>query len=132
MSSASGDTGPVREAREPPAGRGPVTPRVSAAAMLYQPAVWLSPVVIGTVLFGLISLTYLGVIVNPTSHLRGLPVLIVNEDSAVRTQAGPVDLGSEITGKLMSTPAVSDRPAFTSPPSAAHSRRWTVTARTPR
>jgi hypothetical protein len=38
--------------------------------------------VIGTVLFGLISLTYLGVIVNPTSHLRGLPVLIVNEDSA--------------------------------------------------
>jgi uncharacterized phage infection (PIP) family protein YhgE len=82
MSIASGDTGPVREAREPPAGRGPVTPRVSAAAMLYQPAVWLSPVVIGTVLFGLISLTYLGVIVNPTSHLRGLPVVIVNEDSA--------------------------------------------------
>ena len=51
------------------------TPRVTAGAMLRQPAVWLSPVVLGAVLFGLISLVYLGVIVNPTSHLRGLPVL---------------------------------------------------------
>jgi YhgE/Pip-like protein len=113
MSSTSSETGPVREAEEPPAGRGPVASRVTAGTILHQPAVWIMPVVIGAVLFGLISLIYLGVIVNPTSHLRGLPVLIVNEDSAVRTQTGTVDLGREITGQLMRTPAVSDRLAFT-------------------
>ena len=81
--------------------------------MLHRPGVWLSPVVLGALLFGLISLAYLGVIVNPTSHLHGLPVLIVNEDSAVRTQAGPVDLGREIADELPRTPAVSDRLALT-------------------
>ena len=107
------ETRPAQQDQEPPADRGTVAPRVTAAAMLSQPAVWLSPVVIGAVLFALISIIYLGVIVNPTSHLRGLPVVIVNEDTAVRTQAGPVDLGREITGKLLTTPAVSDRLGFT-------------------
>jgi YhgE/Pip-like protein len=107
------ETTPAHQDQEPPAGRGTAAPRVTAGAMLSQPAVWLSPVVIGAALFALISVVYLGVIVNPTSHLRGLPVVIVNEDTAVRTQAGPVDLGREITAKLLSTPAVSDRLAFT-------------------
>jgi YhgE/Pip-like protein len=107
------ETRPDHQDQEPPAGRETVPPRVTAGTMLSQPAVWLSPVVIGAVLFALITVVYLGVIVNPTSHLRGLPVVIVNEDTAVRTQAGPVDLGREITGKLLSTPAVSDRLAFT-------------------
>jgi uncharacterized phage infection (PIP) family protein YhgE len=107
------DTRPAPQDQEPPADRGTVAPRVTAAAMLSQPAVWLSPVVIGAALFALITLIYLGVIVNPTSHLRGLPVLIVNEDTAVRTPAGTVDLGREITGQLTRTPAVADRLAFT-------------------
>lgn len=108
----SSETGPVRQDQKPLPSRAADTPRVTAATMLRQPRVWLSPVVVGAVLFGLISLVYLGVIVNPTSHLRGLPVLIVNEDNAVRTQAGTVDLGREITGQLMRTPAVSDRLAL--------------------
>ena len=127
------ETRPVHQDQEPPAGRGPVPPRVTAGTMLSQPGVWLSPVVIGAVLFALITVVYLGVIVNPTSHLRGLPVVIVNEDTTVRTQAGPADLGREITGKLLSTPAVSERLAFTvTTLSAAPSSRWTATARTPR
>src|SRR5438874_12511991 len=50
-------------------------------------SVWVPPVVLVTVLIVAMTLVYFGSVVNPTGHLHGLPVAVVNH-SVVNYQAG--------------------------------------------
>ncbi len=53
---------------------------VGAKDLLKVRAVWILPLVLGCVAVVLITAFYVGSVVDPLGHLRGLPVAVVNED----------------------------------------------------
>ncbi|MGP0031600.1 MAG: YhgE/Pip domain-containing protein [Acidimicrobiales bacterium] len=84
-------------------------PEMNASRLLRIRAVWISPLVIASVLISLMTLVYVGSVVDPLSHLHGLPVLVVNEDQGARVGSQHVDVGQEVVAALEHTPAVSSR-----------------------
>lgn len=76
-------------------------PDVRAGHILRVKSVWVFPAVVGSVLVALMTLIYFGSIVDPSAHLRGLPVLVVNEDQG--------SVGRQVATALMTTPAVTQR-----------------------
>jgi YhgE/Pip-like protein len=80
-----------------------------AAQLLKIRPVWLSPSIIASVLIFLITLIYIGSVVNPLGHLRGLPVLIVNEDVGATAGGTPVKIGDQVVSGLQGSSAVTDR-----------------------
>ncbi len=82
---------------------------VRAFGLLRARPVWILPVVLISVVIALMTLIYFGSIVDPASHLRGLPVAIVNEDTGADTPTGHVDLGQNVVTGLTGSPAVSSR-----------------------
>ena len=57
----------------------------------------------------LMTLIYFGSVVDPASHLSGLPVLIVNQDRGATVAQGHVDLGAKVVAGLVGSPAVATR-----------------------
>lgn len=88
---------------------------VRAAQLLKSKGVWAVPLAVGSLLVMLMTLFYFGSIVDPTAHLRGLPVVVVDQDAGATTSSGRVDLGEQIVGALTKTPAVTDRLAVRAP-----------------
>ena len=70
---------------------------------------WITPAILAGVLIALISLIYIGSVVNPTAHLKGLPVELVNEDAGVATTAGEVNLGAQVMAGLEKSSGVTSR-----------------------
>jgi YhgE/Pip-like protein len=64
---------------------------------------------VASVLVMLMTLLYFGSIVDPSEHLHGLPVAVVDEDAGAATSSGRVDLGGEVTQALTHTRALTDR-----------------------
>lgn len=87
---------------------GPVSP-VRASDLLKVRAVWIAPLVITSLLIFLLTLIYVGSVVDPASHLHGLPVLLVNEDAGAEVGAQHVNVGNEVAKALETTEAVSSR-----------------------
>src|SRR3954451_24546756 len=71
-------------------------PVVRAANLLRGRPVWLQPMVLASVVIALMTLIYFGSIVNPSGHLHGLPVAIVNQDAGATAPTGKVAAGQEI------------------------------------
>jgi YhgE/Pip-like protein len=88
---------------EPP----PDPSQVRASRLLRRRAVWAAPAIVGSVVVLLMTVFYIGAIVDPTSHLRGLPVTIVNEDAGVKTAGGEVNFGKQVSSGLLASPRVS-------------------------
>jgi len=82
-------------------------PEVRAAQLVKVPALWPTPVLLVSILIFLITLIYLGSLVDPASHLRGLPVLVVNQDAGAGTPSQRVDLGQQVVAPLTHSPQVS-------------------------
>jgi YhgE/Pip-like protein len=82
---------------------------VRASKLLRSRAVWITPLIITSVVIALISLAYMGSVVNPTAHLRHLPVLVVNEDQGADVGSEHVNLGQTVQSSLTTTSAVSSR-----------------------
>ena len=80
-----------------------------ARQLLQIPAMWLVPMVLTTVFIALISVIYIGSVVNPSGHLHGLPVMIVDADQGATVHAKRIDIGASVTNALKGTSAVSDR-----------------------
>ncbi len=95
-------------ARQPP---GPLSP-LRASQLLRNPAIWLPPAVMASVLVFVMTLVYFGSIVDPAGHLHGLPVSIVDEDAGATVGSRHVDFGAEITAGLTHSQAVSSRLAL--------------------
>ena len=87
--------------------------RVRAAQLLRNKRVWIFPILVLSVLVVLMTLLYLGAIVDPVDNMHGLPVAVVNQDTGATTPSGRVDLGDQVVAALTGTPAVSDRLALT-------------------
>ncbi len=88
-------------------------PEVRAQDLLKNRSVWAFPVVVGSLLIMLMTLIYFGSIVDPTEHLHGLPVLLVNEDQGAETSSGHVDLGRQVVAALKGSPEVSSKLSLT-------------------
>jgi YhgE/Pip-like protein len=80
-----------------------------AAGVIRHRSVWAVPLVAGSVLVMLMTLIYFGSIVDPTSHLHGLPVLIVDQDLGANAPSGSLDVGKQVVAGLTRSPAVSSR-----------------------
>jgi len=75
-------------------------------------SVWVPPLVLVAVLIVAMTLVYFGSVVNPTGHLHGLPVAVVNQDAGADIAGRHVSFGAQIASGLIGTPAVSSRLAL--------------------
>ncbi len=84
-------------------------PRIRASTLLRVRNVWLAPITLAAVLMFLMTVFYIGAIVNPGGHLSGLPVALVNEDSGGTVRGGEVDLGAQVASDLLHSHEVTSR-----------------------
>ena len=96
----------------------PTEKRVRASQILRIRKIWLIPLVITAVFVAVMTAIYIGSVINPTGHLHGLPVIVVNEDAGASVQGKKIDIGSEIVGALEGSSAVAHRLKLTNAPLA--------------
>ena len=82
---------------------------VRARNILSSRAVWILPLVIGSALIALITLFYIGSVVNPLGHLHGLPVAVVNQDRGATAGTRRIHVGQMVQTGLSHSNAVSSR-----------------------
>jgi YhgE/Pip-like protein len=68
-----------------------------------------TPLTLASVVVFLMTLIYFGSVVDPASHLSGLPVLIVNQDRGATVTGEPLDIGEKVVAGLIGTSAVTSR-----------------------
>ena len=83
--------------------------QMRASKLLRVRAVWVTPIVLASVVVFLMTLIYFGSVVDPASHLSGLPVLIVNQDRGAQVAGTRADIGEKVVAGLVGTPAVTSR-----------------------
>lgn len=84
-------------------------PEMRASRLLKVCAVWVAPVIVASVLICLMSVIYIGSVVDPQSHLHGLPVLVVNKDAGAAVHGQRTDIGQQVVSALRGSTAVSRR-----------------------
>ncbi|MHA5047075.1 YhgE/Pip domain-containing protein [Streptomyces sp. SD15] len=72
-----------------------------ARALLRRPKLWLVPTVLSGLLALLLSLLYMGGIVNPNRDLHDMPIGIVNEDQGKPPAGQQENLGTQITQSVI-------------------------------
>jgi YhgE/Pip-like protein len=82
---------------------------VRASGLLRARPLWIVPAISAGVAIVLMTVLYLGAIVDPAAHLHGLPALVVNEDRGAQTPRGRIDLGNQLTAGLLGTKAITSR-----------------------
>jgi YhgE/Pip-like protein len=85
------------------------TVTVRAAQPLRVRSVWVTPIAVSAVLVFLMTLFYVGSVVNPAGHLSGLPVVIADQDRGATVASQHVDIGAEVASALTGSPAVASR-----------------------
>ncbi|MEV7723456.1 DUF3533 domain-containing protein [Streptomyces sp. NPDC087917] len=84
-----------------PAAPQAAVPQATAAKLLRRPRLWLVPTILTGLLALLLSLLYMGGIVNPNQELRDLPIALVNDDTG-KPPAGQRDnLGAQVTNAIL-------------------------------
>jgi len=78
-----------------------------AAQLLRVRAVWITPLLITSILIALITVIYVGSVADPVASLRGLPVLMVNGDQGTTVGSQHVNLGQQMVSALDHSPQVS-------------------------
>jgi YhgE/Pip-like protein len=71
-------------------------------------------VLVAAVFAALVAAVYIGSTVNPTGHLHGLPVMIVDQDSGAVVDGQHVNVGASTTNALLRARGVTDRLTLTS------------------
>ena len=79
---------------------------VSARQLLKTRAVWISPLIVTSIVVVLITAFYIGSVVNPAGHLHGLPVAIVNQDRGATIGTQRVDFGQQVQAGLTRSPSI--------------------------
>jgi YhgE/Pip-like protein len=82
---------------------------VRASDLLKARGVWISPLVVGSIVVVLITVFYIGSAVNPLGHLHGLPVAVVDQDRGAAAGTQQLNIGQKVQAGLAQTPAVADR-----------------------
>jgi YhgE/Pip-like protein len=80
-----------------------------ASQLFKAPQIWLAPAIIVIALVFVMTLFYLGSVVNPSAHIHDLPVSLVDEDAGATVGGTQVNFGRQVAQGLVSSPAVSSR-----------------------
>jgi YhgE/Pip-like protein len=83
--------------------------RVRAIDLLRTRKIWVLPITLASLLVGFIAFIYLGSVINPTAHLHGLPVRLINEDTGATVDGRHVNLGASVANELMNSRSVTSR-----------------------
>lgn len=75
----------------------PAAPQATAATLVRRPRLWLVPTVLTGLLALLLSLLYMGGIVNPNRDLHDLPIALVNDDTGKPPAGQRENLGAQVT-----------------------------------
>ena len=81
---------------------------VRAGKLLRIRAVWAIPLILGSIVIAVMTAIYISAVADPVSHLRGLPVGLVNQDQGATIKSQHIDIGAQIASALQASPAVSD------------------------
>jgi YhgE/Pip-like protein len=82
---------------------------VRAGRILRVRAVWVAPLVVGAVVIMIMTALYIGSVVNPLAHMRGLPVAVVNQDRGATAGSQHLNIGRQVQAGLEASPAVSGK-----------------------
>jgi YhgE/Pip-like protein len=82
---------------------------VRARQILKVPKIWLIPLILAAVFISLMATIYMGSVIDPTAHLHGLPVAVVNEDTGATVGGRQIRTGDSIVQALSGSPGVSRR-----------------------
>lgn len=88
---------------------GNVAAKMRASQLLRVRAIWITPLAVASVLVFLMTLFYIGSVVNPLGHLSGLPVALSNEDQGATVLGQHVDIGAQVASGLQDSGAISSR-----------------------
>ncbi|MEU1226661.1 DUF3533 domain-containing protein [Streptomyces sp. NPDC005828] len=77
-------------------------PQVRASALLRHAKLWLVPTILCSLVSLLLSLLYMGGILNPSDHLDRLPIALVDEDQGRPLPGQQENLGKQITDTVAS------------------------------
>jgi YhgE/Pip-like protein len=80
-------------------------PQARASALLGRPKLWVMPAALSGLLALLLSLLYMGGIVNPQGDLKDLPIALVNSDTGKPLPGQEQNLGTQIARAVMSDSA---------------------------
>ncbi|MET9463774.1 DUF3533 domain-containing protein [Streptomyces sp. NPDC006544] len=83
----------------------PAATEVRASTLLRRPRLWLLPTLLTALLACLLSLLYMGGVVNPNAELRRLPIALVNDDTGKPPSGQQANLGARITAAIGSDDA---------------------------
>ncbi|MFF3935198.1 DUF3533 domain-containing protein [Streptomyces phaeofaciens] len=75
-------------------------PEARAAALLRRPQLWLVPTILTGLLALLLSLLYMGGIVNPNGDLRDLPIALVNSDTGKPPAGQRQNIGTQVSAAI--------------------------------
>lgn len=89
--------------------------------VLRSPRLWIGAGLIVAILASLFALFYMGGNVNPTGHLKNLPVALVNEDSGATVNGKALNFGEQIADGIKHSEQSNHRIAW-QPVSAAQSK----------
>ena len=82
---------------------------VRASQVLQKNKIWIAPLLLASVFTVVMATLYLGSVVNPTGHLHGLPVIIVNQDAGAVVDGQHENIGASLTSALEHSPGVVSR-----------------------
>jgi YhgE/Pip-like protein len=85
-----------------------------ASQILRQRTVWITPLVVTAIVIAIITLVYIGSVVDPLASLHDLPVLVVNQDQGALAGSEHVNLGHEVVSALNHASAVTNRLSLSS------------------
>ena len=82
---------------------------VRARQVLRSRKIWIAPILTASVFAAVMATVYFGSVVNPTGHLHGLPVMIVDQDSGAVVHGQHVNFGTSLASTLEHSSAVTSR-----------------------
>jgi YhgE/Pip-like protein len=80
---------------------------VRAGSVLGVRAIWIVPLITGSVVVAAMTTLYIWSVVNPLAHLRGLPVAVVNQDRGATVGSQHLEVGEQVQAGLLANRAVS-------------------------
>ncbi len=87
---------------------------VRAVQVLRNSKIWIAPILLAAAFTTLMATVYFGSVVNPTGHLHGLPVMIVDQDTGAVVDGQHQNVGASLTSALEHTSGVTSRLNLTS------------------
>ncbi len=87
---------------------------VRAGQVLRNKKIWIAPILLAAVFTAVMATVYFGSVVNPTGHLHGLPVMIVDQDTGAVVDGHQENVGASLTSALEHSSGVTSHLKLTS------------------